>query len=173
MSCIKLSNFCNFMVLRCFSPKTLLGLGVWGLLSEKLNKQISSGPILECLSWHRALWRNYLVRLENLWRAIIESIFSSSILFISYFSFFARQGVSPVSISKNMTPIAQISVLNEYSFLFKDYGAIYSGEPTLYLLGRNTSSALMPKPKSAILRALVCVRRRLAGFKSRWIRPFS
>ena len=85
---------------------------------------------------------------------------------MSYFSFFALQGVSPVSISKKITPIAQISVLYEYSFLFKDSGAMYNGDPTLYLLGFKTYSAFIPKPKSATFKLLLWVSSKLAGFRS-------
>ena len=162
-----LSNFSSRPAFIFFSPKTDIFLEV------KLYWQRSSGPSLDVLSWFNALRMNYLAFGENLYLLTMVSILSFYIFFNSYFQFLALQGVSLVSISKKMIPIAQISVLKEYQFLFSDSGAIYKGEPTLYLLGRRTSSAFIPKPKSAIFRQSVSVIRRFAGFRSRWINFFS
>ena len=86
----------------------------------KLNFINSSGSNLAFLSWFRALVKNYFAIGENYLLLMIVSIFSPSIFFNNYFSFLALHGVSHVNISKKIIPIAQISVLNEYSFLFKD-----------------------------------------------------
>lgn len=109
-SAIILSNFCVLVaVLRCFSPKIPPKS-----FPRKLYLGSSSGLIRSDLSWLKALLKNYLAKGVNLWRAKISVIFSASIFLSNYFSFFARQGVSPVNISKKMIPRAQISLLKEY-----------------------------------------------------------
>jgi len=65
-----------------------------------------------------------------------------------------------------MTPTDHKSVLYEYSFFFNDYGAMYNGDPTLYLLGFDSSSFFIANPKSAILHSSFSVIKMLAGLRS-------
>lgn len=127
-----------------------------------------SGPSLACLSTFKQRVRSSLALLLMLLFAKMLSMGSFSIFLSKSFSFLARQGVSAKSISQKMTPSAHISLLYEYSFFRRDSGAIQSGLPTLYLLLLLRAYIFMAKPKSAILIWFSCVRRMLAGFRSRW-----
>ena len=65
----------------------------------KVNSSSSSRLILEFLSILKVLLKNYLAMFDTPNLIRISSILSFSIFLISYFSFLAFQGVSPISIS--------------------------------------------------------------------------
>ena len=92
------------------------------------------------------------------------------IIEISYLWFLPTQGVFPVKSSKNITPRAKISLLNEYLFLSRHSNGIYRGVPKFIFYKMNYSVQYLAKPKSPIFQLfpnLII----LAGLMSLWIIP--